>query len=58
MSDVQCKKNRNEVISAAKASVIFFEPDSVCHSCLNFDICREEEEQAKIEGGSNGSPSL
>lgn len=42
MSDVQCKKNHNEVIPVSIATANHFALDSVCHSCLNFDICREE----------------
>ena len=49
MSDVQCKKNRNEVIPVSTA-IVEFDLDTVCHSCLEFDICREEKEQAEIEG--------
>lgn len=52
MKDVQCKKNRNEVMPVS-AAVAEFELDSVCHSCLDFDKCREVAEQAKIDQASN-----
>lgn len=52
MKDVQCKKNRNEVIPVSQA-VADFELDSVCHSCLDFDKCREESERAEIDQKSN-----
>lgn len=52
MKDVQCKKNRNEVRPVSEA-VADFELDSVCHSCLEFDKCREEAEQAEIDRESN-----
>jgi hypothetical protein len=52
MKDVQCKKNRNEVISVSQA-VADFELDSVCHSCLDFDKCREVSEQAEIDQKSD-----
>lgn len=48
MKDVQCKKNRNEVMPVS-AAVTEFELDSVCHSCLSFDVCREEQEQSEID---------
>ena len=50
MKDVQCKKNRNEVIPVSEAVANHFDLDSVCHSCIQFDTCREEKEQAEIEG--------
>ena len=53
MSDVQCKKNRNEVIPVSEAVANHFDLDSVCHSCIQFDTCREEKEQAEIEGGKS-----
>ncbi len=52
MKDVQCKKKRNEVIPVS-AAVAEFDLDSVCHSCLDFDVCREENEQAEIDQQSN-----
>ena len=52
MKDVQCKKNRNEVMPVS-AAVAEFELDSVCHSCLDSDVCREEKEQAEIDQESN-----
>ncbi len=52
MKDVQCKKNRNEVIPVSEA-VAEFDLDNVCHSCIYFDVCREEKEQAQIDLKSN-----
>jgi hypothetical protein len=52
MKDVQCKKNRNEVIPVSTA-MAEFQLDSVCHSCLEFDKCREAWEQAEIDKQSN-----
>ena len=50
MSDVQCKKNRNEVIPVSEAVANHFEDYNSCISCQDFDKCREEKEQAEIEG--------
>lgn len=52
MKDVQCKKKRNEVIPVDEA-IKEFENSNVCFSCLEFDKCREEKEQADIDQESN-----
>ena len=54
MKDVQCKKKRHEVIPVSEAVKDYFSLDSVCHSCIQFDGCREEAEQIKIEGRDEG----
>jgi hypothetical protein len=46
MSDVQCKKNRNEVIALSEA-IKHFEMSNVCISCLNFDPCRIAKEESE-----------
>ena len=52
MIEVQCKKNRNEVIPIDEA-IKEFENGNVCFSCLEFDKCREAIEQAGIDQESN-----
>jgi hypothetical protein len=49
MSDVQCKKNRNEVIPVSEAVANHFEDHNTCISCQDYDKCREEKEQTEIE---------
>ena len=49
MSDVQCKKNRNEVIPVSEAVANHFEDHNSCISCQDYDRCREEAEQNEIE---------
>ena len=46
MSDVQCKKNRNESIDIKKA-IKHFETDNVCLSCLEYDACRIAKEESE-----------
>ena len=52
MIEVQCKKQRNEVIPVDEA-IKEFENSNVCLSCLEFDKCREVWEQAEIDQESN-----
>lgn len=52
MKDVQCKKNRNEVMPVS-AAVKDFEAHNTCLSCQYYDRCREEKEQAEIDQESN-----
>jgi hypothetical protein len=52
MNDVQCKKNRNEVIPVSEAVKDHFEYHNSCFSCQDFDKCREEKEQSEIEGAT------
>jgi hypothetical protein len=51
MSDVQCKKNRNEVIPVSEAVANHLEDHNTCISCQDYDKCREEKEESEIEGG-------
>ena len=46
MSDVQCKKNRNESIDI-KEAIKHFETDNVCLSCLEYDACRIAKEESE-----------
>ena len=46
MSDVQCKKNRNELIALAE-SIKHFDADNVCLSCLGYDLCRIAKEESE-----------
>ena len=46
MNDVQCKKNRNEII-ALDESIKHFDDDNVCLSCLEYDKCRIAKEESE-----------